>query len=396
MEIKKNFIVIVALSILLFTVSLGHAATENKETSPASLNQELFNLVSTAASIDLKKITDCLEKGADPNYFSYENNEGNNSVLSDYVFFSIAAIKYGSSVGAKIITEEDGNEVLKLFFEKGAKIRSADYRLIASSIDETNLYLQTLLSNGLNPNLVVEGATQIERAIKAHNDKAVQILKEYGVNPSSEAEILKLIFFQAAFEDDIESMRLCIKKGVDINAKDPDGQTVLIHALKFGIFTDERTRAITFLLKNGADVNRRAEAGTYTHGETSPLHVAVFWSSLPLKLEREGGIKNPKMKNAPQNSKNILKALVKKGAYVSGHDVNGKTPLHVAAETNNLYAAELLIKSGSKISGMDNKGRTALDYAESAEMIALLTGKSRSNLLGFLFSGLFGWSIGQN
>jgi ankyrin repeat protein len=48
------------------------------------------------------------------------------------------------------------------------------------------------------------------------------------------------------------------------------------------------------------------------------------------------------------------------------------TPLHIAAERNNIGGAKMLIEAGSKIMPKDDKGKTPLDYAESAEMIKLL------------------------
>ena len=64
--------------------------------------------------------------------------------------------------------------------------------------------------------------------------------------------------------------------------------------------------------------------------------------------------------------------LLDNGAYVSGRDETGMTPLHVAAKHNNIYAAHLLLEKGSKVMPKDDKGKTPLDYAESYEMIKLL------------------------
>jgi uncharacterized protein len=60
------------------------------------------------------------------------------------------------------------------------------------------------------------------------------------------------------------------------------------------------------------------------------------------------------------------------GALVSARDGSGMTPLHIAAQKNNIVGAKRLIKAGAKIMPRDNKGKTPLDYAESAEMIKLL------------------------
>jgi ankyrin repeat protein len=48
------------------------------------------------------------------------------------------------------------------------------------------------------------------------------------------------------------------------------------------------------------------------------------------------------------------------------------TPLHIAAQKNNIVGAKMLIEAGSKIMPRDDKGKTPLDYAESVEMIKLL------------------------
>jgi ankyrin repeat protein len=57
---------------------------------------------------------------------------------------------------------------------------------------------------------------------------------------------------------------------------------------------------------------------------------------------------------------------------VSRQDNTGRTPLHIAAKYNNLYAADKLLKAGCKIMTKDFKGKTPLDLAESKEMIKLL------------------------
>jgi ankyrin repeat protein len=48
------------------------------------------------------------------------------------------------------------------------------------------------------------------------------------------------------------------------------------------------------------------------------------------------------------------------------------TPLHIAAQKNNIVGAKMLIEAGSKIMPRDDKGKTPLDYAESVEMRKLL------------------------
>jgi hypothetical protein len=362
---QKNIAFLLIISIALSVQSISYCAEVKK--SAENVNQELFSLINDAIQtrdLDLHKIRDYLEKGADPSYFPRENNKGDNTSLSEYVFVSAHKIEDG------IITEEDGNETLKLFFEKGAKIRSADYRLIIPSIDKLNLYLRVFLDNGLDPNRRVEGKTLVDRIIQAQNFVGIKILKEYGVALPNEKEISRLLFFQAIFDKDIRNIEKLLKEGVYIDEKDSEGQTPLMYAIKCGVFfTDKDAETIMCLLKNGADVNQQANAELYHREDlAAPLHVAVYWSSICLNKE----IKNPRLKDSPQNAKKVLDALLKKGAFVSDSASDGKTPLHIAAERDNLYAAKLLIKWGAKKSVEDIKGKTPFDYAKSTKMIKLL------------------------
>jgi ankyrin repeat protein len=68
----------------------------------------------------------------------------------------------------------------------------------------------------------------------------------------------------------------------------------------------------------------------------------------------------------------VLAALLRAGAKVSGMDSQNRTPLHFAAKFDNLRAAEVLIVEGAKVMSRDKLMKTPLDYAESAPMIKLL------------------------
>src|SRR5207248_787631 len=92
-----------------------------------------------------------------------------------------------------------------------------------------------------------------------------------------------------------------------------------------------------------------------------PIHAAVWVGSFVYKR-----------KEHPECSEALLSELVTMGAHVSALDSKGQTPLHIAAERNNLFAALLLLKSGAKVMPRDKQGRTPLDLAESGEMISLL------------------------
>ena len=94
----------------------------------------------------------------------------------------------------------------------------------------------------------------------------------------------------------IERLTACIEAGVDVQARDHLGRTVLHRAARWS----DHAEAILALIEAGADVNARARDGG------TPLHEAL-----------ESG-----------RSLLVLEALVEAGAEVDARDDRGNTPLH--------------------------------------------------------------------
>ena len=90
---------------------------------------------------------------------------------------------------------------------------------------------------------------------------------------------------------------------------------------------------------------------------TTPLHAAVWIAQFEVDSDLD---------------QLILRELLKRGAFVSSKDESERTPLHIAAENNVLFAAEILLSEGAKVMPRDIEGKTPLDYAESGPMIRLL------------------------
>lgn len=120
---------------------------------------------------------------------------------------------------------------------------------------------------------------------------------------------------------------------------------------------------VHYLLDAGADPNMSGKGGLGLHDPAPPLHHAVWNTSLIFKSRAA---------HDPLCSKMILSELIKRGAHVSSRDSVGRTPLHIAAERNHLFAAQLLLEAGAKVKPRDETGKTPLDFAESGEMIKLL------------------------
>lgn len=72
--------------------------------------------------------------------------------------------------------------------------------------------------------------------------------------------------------------------------------------------------------------------------------------------------------SASLNRKEIIQALLSKGAYVFIQDNYGRTPLHCAALEGSTEAAKILISYGANVNTQDDYGRTPLHCAWKINM----------------------------
>ena len=123
-----------------------------------------------------------------------------------------------------------------------------------------------------------------------------------------------------------------VEAGVNPNARDDRGQTVLHHAIRW--HDSDALAALAALVEAGADLN--AIDG---NGDT-PLHRAV-----------------------QQNNAAMIAALVAAGADVEARDTSGRTALQVAAYNGEPDMVAALLEAGAGIEARDPRGRTALHFA---------------------------------
>jgi ankyrin repeat protein len=109
----------------------------------------------------------------------------------------------------------------------------------------------------------------------------------------------RTILLWAIQERHLNVVKALIRAGASVEARDKHGFTPLGHAA-----SDGNLEAVEFLLKSGANVNRRSAGG-------SPLHSACAWSQLK-----------------------IVKVLLAHGANPSALDEDGRTPLYFTKMKN--------------------------------------------------------------
>jgi ankyrin repeat protein len=171
------------------------------------------------------------------------------------------------------------------------------------------------------------------------------------------------IRFTAVWKGELETVRLLIKKGSNVNVKNNKGETPLHNASNGGHF-----RIVKLLIEKGSDVNAKAKNGW------TPLSEASYKGHLEIvKLL----IENKALVNIPDNSVysplhnasiaghlEIAEYLVEKGADVNAsHKDGGETPLYFASSNGYIEIVKLLIEHRVDVKTKDKNGWTSLHKA---------------------------------
>jgi len=337
MRLKSHLIFL-----LLFVIPISTYA------SNIDANKLLFDSVNSE-KLDVEGVKTALKEGADPNSIWERNN--NLSVLS-YL---------ATGHGADKEKEKKCVEIAKLLFQQGAKLQNIygdRVILYAPIVYGFYDFTELLLKNGASATEKIDGELPIEIAEKNGQSDIVDLFVKYGAKRVSKDKAIQLRFIECADDSDIPCMKKYLEEGADINGKDSRDVTALIAALRNPIYDIKQLLTIKYLLEQGANTNLKGES-MFRGLAGIPLHVAIAMNQFTMKEENS-------------LAEITIRALIDAGAYVSVRDESWKTPLHIAAENNNLRGAQLLIESEAKILDRDKNNRTPLDYAESAQMIQLL------------------------
>jgi ankyrin repeat protein len=181
------------------------------------------------------------------------------------------------------------------------------------------------------------------------------------LNKKSDRNFKHVQFIKVAAIGNFKELQfLYEEKKPRVNFRNKNGETALIKVLD-GPYNEDTFSKLKFLISAGVKLNVRGKSSKSEN--TSSLGVAIYNSKAVFQSGNAAEV---------QIAQQILELLIREGAAVSSLEVNGRSLLHLAAATNNLFAAKLLLESGAKVIPMDDYHKTPLDIAESGEMIQLL------------------------
>ncbi|KAJ9634266.1 hypothetical protein H2204_006343 [Knufia peltigerae] len=290
-----------------------------------------------------------LKYGADPNLPAGPSNEAPiaAAVAETKVELVQLLLTYGGNANLNI---SDGNTLLDMAVTKTSPRRLTELLLIygsdangKSNRGETPLFVaiqagridlvQLLLDHGADPNLP---GPKHPLWPATYHPKALQLMITRGATFKRCPGILEL----ATSINNIESVTILIRAGVDVNAKKDGAYTPLCTAIR-----DNRTELVSLLLASGADPNEpAAEYPAFkcvTHHRTHLLPQLVAAGS---DLHRPKGIIE---KAVAHNNKDALMYLLEQDVSANDRTPEGYTALTTAIRDNRVDFVDVLLAHGA-------------------------------------------------
>ncbi|WP_028330041.1 ankyrin repeat domain-containing protein [Brachyspira alvinipulli] len=312
-----------------------------------------------------------IDNGADINY---KSADGTTVLYNAVLSLNPALVDYFISKGAKIeeAGESDvyGNIIMAAAGSKFNNTSSSPVDLVLmqqKSADSakvmekiiTNINKNTLnrLVNGKNALIIAVGNSYID---------TVKVLLTNGadVNFADNDGWTSLMY--AANNGDIELAKLLIENKANVNAKSYEEKTPLLYAMNSPI-ESSRNDMINLLIENKANINVEDSNGL------SPLTVAVMNNDTELTklliankanlsvVTKDG---ESLIEYAINNDNvDLLQILVEAGADINYAGISSYTPLMIAAKSGAENIARILLSQKVDLNAVDKYGDTALHIA---------------------------------
>ncbi|KAJ3434892.1 repeat protein [Anaeramoeba flamelloides] len=189
--------------------------------------------------------------------------------------------------------------------------------------------------------------------IKGNNELIEEYIKE-GFDIKKKFADGVYALFLAAENNQLNTAKLLIEKGVDVNSINFGESTALYISAKYGF-----EKLVKLLVENGANINTK----TLCNKNSFPLYVSSkrgYDKIVKFLLDKGANLdlttsnkSTALMASAKKGNFNILKSLVKGGAKVNLMNIYGMTPLLLASQRGYSEIVKFLLKNGAKIKKND-------------------------------------------
>jgi ankyrin repeat protein len=241
-----------------------------------------------------------------------------------------------------------------------------------------------------------QGRTALMEAVSWNKVETAKMLLALGANVNARDNRGRTPLMHGAAH--LESTRLLLKHGAEVNAVADDKDTALLAAAQTQVFPGpgENAGVVKLLLENGADLNARnaygrtalmntwffdvtkvlleqgADPNDNVGGTTALILHSLHGKGELVRLLLDSGAK-PNVRNSEQatalmwaciNGHNeIAEMLIKAGAEVNVQDEDGTTAMMESLRYGNAGTVKLLLENGGDMHLRNKGGKTALDLA---------------------------------
>ena len=176
-----------------------------------------------------------------------------------------------------------------------------------------------------------------------------------------------VLMHAAAYGNNPETVAVLLENGAEVNAGDKSGLTALLRAAEY----NPNPEVISILLKNGANVSAISRFGVSLSALTSAAYnpnpeVITVLLKNGMDVNEQSGPGYTALMHAASMNPNpaVVSVLLKNGADVNAISESGATALISAAQNNpNPEIISILLKSGADAKAKDTDGKRAIDYA---------------------------------